>query len=141
MTSTLIWGFPGGSDGKVSASNAGDADLIPGLGRSPEERHGNPLQDSGLENSSHGRRGLGGCHLGGQIVRHDTGLRDQHFFSLAVTWEKQAALKVLFNSVPENAFTVPLSSLDIFYKQKNAPQIPIKSRLSIYSGLVYKASC
>jgi len=30
-------GFPGGSDGKASASNAGDPDLIPGLGRSPGE--------------------------------------------------------------------------------------------------------
>ena len=31
-------------------ANAGDMDLIPGLGRSPGEGNGNPLQDSGLEN-------------------------------------------------------------------------------------------
>ena len=42
--------FPGGSDGKESACNAGDLGLIPGLGRSPGRRHGNPLQYSGLEN-------------------------------------------------------------------------------------------
>ena len=42
-------GFPGGSDGKESACNVGDLDLIPGLGRSPGG-HGNPLQYSGLEN-------------------------------------------------------------------------------------------
>ena len=41
-------GFPGGSDGKESASSAGG--LIPGLGRSLEEGNGNPLQYSGLEN-------------------------------------------------------------------------------------------
>ena len=45
------WGFPGGSAGKESACNAGDLTLIPGLGRSPGEGKGYPLQYSGLENS------------------------------------------------------------------------------------------
>ena len=44
-------GFPGGSDGKESACNAGDLGSIPGLGRSPGERHGYPLQDTCLKNS------------------------------------------------------------------------------------------
>ena len=39
------WDFPGGSDGKASVYNAGDPGLIPGLGRSPGEGNGNPLQD------------------------------------------------------------------------------------------------
>ena len=43
-------GFPGGSDGQESACNAGDLGLISGLGRSPREGKGYPLQDSGLEN-------------------------------------------------------------------------------------------
>ena len=43
--------FPGGSDGKASAYNAGDLCSIPGLGRSPGEGNGNPLQYSCLENS------------------------------------------------------------------------------------------
>ena len=43
-------GFPGGSDGKESAYNAGDLGLILGLGRSPGGGHGNPLQYTGLEN-------------------------------------------------------------------------------------------
>ena len=47
-------GFPGGSDGKVSAHNAGDPGSIPGLGRSPGEGNGNPLQYSCLENSMDG---------------------------------------------------------------------------------------
>ena len=42
---------PGGSDGKESTCNAGDLGSIPGLGRSPEEGNGYPLQYSCLENS------------------------------------------------------------------------------------------
>ena len=43
-----------GSDGKVSARNAGDLGLIPGSGRSPGEGNGNPLQHSCLENPMDG---------------------------------------------------------------------------------------
>ena len=43
-------GFPGGSDSKESACNAGDLGLISGSGRSPGEGNGNPLQYSCLEN-------------------------------------------------------------------------------------------
>ena len=42
--------FPGGSDGKASAYNAGDPSSIPGLGRSPGEGNDNPLQYSCLKN-------------------------------------------------------------------------------------------
>ena len=42
--------FPGSSNGKESACNAGDLGSIPGLGRSPGGGHGNPLQYSCLEN-------------------------------------------------------------------------------------------
>ena len=48
--SLFIHSFPGGSDGKESACNAGDPGLIPGSGRSPGEGNGNPLQYSCLEN-------------------------------------------------------------------------------------------
>ena len=50
----LFWGvggLPGISDGKESACNAGDPDLIPGLGKSPGVGNGYPLQYSCLENS------------------------------------------------------------------------------------------
>ena len=48
---TLVFlGFPGGSDSKEYACNAGDLGLIPGLGRSPGEGNGSPLQYSCLEN-------------------------------------------------------------------------------------------
>ena len=58
-THSSILGFLGGSDGKESVPNAGDLGLIPGLGRSPGEGNGYPLQYSGLENS-----------MGSQRVRH-----------------------------------------------------------------------
>ena len=54
MRCTLTEGFPGGSDGKASACNAGDPGLIPGSGRSPGEGNGNPLQHSCLENPMDG---------------------------------------------------------------------------------------
>ena len=54
---TLIWtglssmqDFSGGSDGKVSAYNAGDLGLIAESGRSPVVGNGNPCQYSCLEN-------------------------------------------------------------------------------------------
>ena len=50
----LTMGCSGGSDGKASACNAGDLGSIPGLGRSPGEGNGNPLQYSRLENSMDG---------------------------------------------------------------------------------------
>ena len=48
--SNLNCGFPGASEVKASACNAGDLGLIPGSGRSPGEVNGNPLQYSCLEN-------------------------------------------------------------------------------------------
>ena len=47
-------GFPGGSEDKASACNAGDLGLIHELGRSPGEGNGNPLQYSCLENPMDG---------------------------------------------------------------------------------------
>ena len=49
-----VMDFPGGSDGKASACNAGDLGSNPGLRRSPGEGNGNPLQYSCLENSMDG---------------------------------------------------------------------------------------
>ena len=51
FVSFLWWGFPDSSAGKESACNAGNLASIPGLGRSPGEGKGYPLQCSGLWNS------------------------------------------------------------------------------------------
>ena len=48
---SLVLGFPCGSAGKESACNVGDLGSVPGLGKSPGEGKGYPLQYSSLENS------------------------------------------------------------------------------------------
>ena len=62
-----LTGFRGGSVGKQSACSAGDPGLIPGLGRSPGERKGYPLQYACGE--CHGQRSVAGyspwdCRVG-----------------------------------------------------------------------------
>ena len=74
----MYLGFPGGSAGKESAHNAGDLGLIPGLGRSPGEGKGYPLQYSGLENSTD-------CIVHG-VENSRTGLNDFHFHFLVAWW-------------------------------------------------------
>ena len=74
-------GFPCGSAGKESACNARDLGLIPGLGRSPGEEKGYPLQYSGLENSM-------------DCVNHGVSnswrqLNDFHFHFSLHTWRSQ----------------------------------------------------
>ena len=51
LPTSVFSGFPGVSDSKEYTCNAGDLGLVPGLGRSPGEEKGYPLQYSGLENS------------------------------------------------------------------------------------------
>ena len=51
LPTPVLLGFPDSSDGKESTCNAGDLGSTPGLGRSPGEGKGYPLQYSGLENS------------------------------------------------------------------------------------------
>ena len=63
-------GFPGGSEGKASACNAGDLGSIPGSGRSPEERKWQPIPVL-LPGNSHGQRSLLDKSMGSQRVGHD----------------------------------------------------------------------
>ena len=73
MFPTFYWGFSGGSNGKESTCNAGDLGLIPGLGRSPGERNGYPLQYSCLENSMDGGAWKATVH---RVAKSWTGLSD-----------------------------------------------------------------
>ena len=89
------WGLPRWLSGKWSACSAGDAGLIPesacnardrglipGLGRSPGEGKGCPLQYSGLENSMD-------CTVDG-VANSRTQLRDFHFTSLGkIPWRRE----------------------------------------------------
>ena len=68
----IDFGFPGSSDGKVSAYNVGDPNSIPGLGISPGEGDSNPLQDSCLENLMDQGAWWATVH-GLQRVGHDCG--------------------------------------------------------------------
>ena len=70
MVKQLLEELPGSSAGKESAGNAGDLGLISGLGRSPGEGKGYPLQYSGLENFL-------GCIVHG-VTKSRTRLRDFH---------------------------------------------------------------
>ena len=67
----LVKGCPWGSAGKKPSCNAGDLGWIPGLGRSPGERKGYPLQYCGLENYMD-------CVVHG-VAKSQTQLRDFHF--------------------------------------------------------------
>ena len=72
MLPTLVFlGFPCGFPGKESSCYVGDIGSIPGLGRSPGEGKGYPLQYSGLENSTD-------CVVHG-VTKSLTGLSDFHF--------------------------------------------------------------
>ena len=74
----LYLGFPGGSDDEESTCNAGDPDSVPGLGRSPEEGDGYPLQYSCLENSMD--RGAWRTTVHG-VAENQTQMSDYHFTS------------------------------------------------------------
>ena len=64
------WGFPSGSEGKASARNGGDLGSVPGLGRSPGEGNGNPVQYPCLENPMDRETGRLQS-MGSQRVGHD----------------------------------------------------------------------
>ena len=67
--STVV-GFPGGSDGKESACNAGDQGSIPGSGTSPGAENGYPSQYSCLENSM--KEEPGGLHTVDGVAKSQT---------------------------------------------------------------------
>ena len=71
LPSPVFLGFPCGSAGKEPTCNAGDLGLMPGLGRSPREEKGYPLQYSGLENSTDS--------IVHEVANSQTQLSDFHF--------------------------------------------------------------
>ena len=73
-------GFPGGSEVKASASNAGDQGSVPGSGRSPGEGNGNPLQYSCLENPMDGEAWWAAVH---GVTKSRTRLSDFTYLLMA----------------------------------------------------------
>ena len=86
----MMMGFPCGLAGKESAFNVGNLGLIPGLGRSPGEGKGCPLQYSGLENSMD-------CIVHG-VAKSRTRLSDFHFYFTMM-------MRSQFNSVAQSCPT------------------------------------
>ena len=87
-----ILDFPGSSDGKVSAYNAGDPGSIPRLGRSSGEGNGNPLQYSCLENPMDGRVWLAIVH---GVAKSRTWLSDVTFTFTLTIWAFVLILKAI----------------------------------------------
>ena len=77
FTTIVLFGLPCGSAGKESTCNVGDLGSIPGLGRSPGEGKGYPLQYSGLEKSMD-------CRVHG-VTKSWTQLSNFHFLHLKLT--------------------------------------------------------
>ena len=94
----LDWGFPGGSDGKQSACNVGGLGSIPGLGRSPGERKGYPLQYTGLENSMN--------YTVQGVAKSCTWLSDFHFTSTRL-WDSKLSVSLATNST-QNSMSGPV---------------------------------
>ena len=112
-------GFSCGSAGKEPACNVGDLGLIPGLGRSPGEGKGYPLQYSGLENSMD-------CIVHG-VAKSRTRLSDFHFHLWVRTYISTAA------SVTLNEW-VSFSELSFFICKMGTAVVP----LQILLALMYK---
>ena len=80
---------PGGSEVKASACNAGDLGSIPGLGRSPGEGNGNPLQYFCLENPMDGGAWSATVH---GVAKSQTQLNDFTHTHLTVLWVQKCNL-------------------------------------------------
>ena len=96
--------FPYGSTGKESACNVGDLGSIPGLGRSPGEGTGYPLQYSGLENSRD-------CIVHG-AAKSQTRLSNFHFTSLRIRMNGPRLLGMETTSKSEKAAEISAFQAD-----------------------------
>ena len=87
-----VLGFPGGSEVKASACNAGGLRSIPGWGRFPGERNGNPLQYFRLENPMDGEAWWATAH---RVAKSRTRLSDFTFHLHALEKEMATHSSVL----------------------------------------------
>ena len=110
----MYLGFPGDTEVKASAPNAGDPGSIPGSGRSPGEGNGNPLQCSCLENLMDGGAWWATVH---GVAKSQTRLSDftslQWFFSIKISVQTIYLLTFLLEVVEyklQGSGTWPLST-------------------------------
>ena len=105
-------GSSSGSGSKESASNAGDPRTIPGLGRSPGEGNGYPLQYFCLENSMD--RGAWRATVY-RISESQTRLSNQHLHFFHVS---DALLSYMYTSFNSHNSALKQKLLILFYKEK-----------------------
>ena len=117
LTHVRIGGFPGGSEVKASACNAGDLGSIPGSRRSPGEGNGNPLQCSCLENPMDGGAWWATVH---GIAKSRTRLND--FTGPLPLWKqgrgrksRRAGFPPLFHIASSPPFLFPLLLFSLLY--------------------------
>ena len=97
LTASYHQRFPGGSDGKASACNAGDQSSIPELGRSPGKGNDNPLHYSCLENSMDGGAWWSTVH---EVAKSQTRLSDFTFtFLLSLAARKPSPIPTIYHQV------------------------------------------
>ena len=107
LPTPVFLGFPCGSSGKESARSVGDLGSIPGLGRSPGEGKGYPLQYSSLENSTDYK-----VH---RLAKSRTRLSDFHVHCHArVTWAKKHFSETILSSFLLQGLTYPPPSVILF---------------------------
>ena len=115
---SFLQGFPCGSSGKESACNAGDLGLIPGLGRTPEEGKGYPLQYSGLDNS---------MSMESQRVGHNWATFTFHF---CFSRERVLILLMMTSNLHEADMSSPWRD----------PWVPFEVFLFLFQNCIVKAS-
>ena len=122
---------PGGSEGKTSACSAGDLGSIPGLGRSPGEGNGNPLQYSCLESPTDG----GACVH--KVAKSRTRLSDFTFTFIQLQGIKYSAFNTE-NIIKTNPFIIAghVKLLEINEKQATLISGELRNISKRYQGKV-----
>jgi len=127
-----ILGFPCSSVGEESACNAGDLGSIPGLGRSPGEGNGNPLQYSGLENPMN-------CSLPGSSVhrvarvRHDLATKPPPFNIYWVTINYNIIFKLEWSDTHLKIVFLLLVKFDIVANIISIYPLPVSSSYEFWN--------
>ena len=110
LPTPVFLGFPWGSAGKESACSAGDLGSIPGLGRSPGEGKGYPLQYSGLENS------MDDIVYG--VAKSRKRLRDFHF-SLSLKQKRHFVIIIVLDLLCVKIVYIRLGSMPVIFVSEN----------------------
>ena len=126
-------GLPGSSALRNPPANAGDTGLILGLGRSPGEKKGNPLQYSCME-KSHGQRNLEGQSPWDRRVRHDLATKQQQSqkvtpFSLNPSFEGLFLYQRQHFRARKVYFEVHIHMWSVNFKNTCSHKIPLQKHL------------